>query len=344
MDFSNAPGSMKCRGWLALSRKASRARLTSHSEHSIPSLWHCSSTTLRMIPLTLAALTASTALAEPKTSPAQTAREIGPFVDAQTLLVIRIDIEGIDTDGLLDWFEDVLRKSLELGLRPVVVINKVDRDGARPHWVLDQTFELFDKLGASDEQLDFPVVYASALQGYAGLQDDVREGDMTPLFETILNEVSPPDVDQDGPFQMRITTLDYNTYVGVIGIAQDICGHLEQDIVLFEDVLAQQRDELRRDQVRPDQGRAGPALVDVALLHRLVGAAVAARTRVLAAATASAERKAMCGVSTRFSMSRPTIELIMRSMVNSATGPLVTRLPSRSTATLSDSCITSPRM
>jgi GTP-binding protein len=101
-----------------------------------------------------------------------------------------------------------------------VIINKVDRDGARPHWVLDQTFELFDRLGASDEQLDFPVVYASALHGYAGLEDSVREGDMTPLFETIVNEVKAPDVDLDGPFQMRITTLDYNTYTGVIGIGR----------------------------------------------------------------------------------------------------------------------------
>jgi len=107
-----------------------------------------------------------------------------------------------------------------MGFRPIVVINKVDRDGARPHWVLDQTFELFDQLGASDEQLDFPVVYASALRGYAGLEDSVREGDMTPLFETIVREVQPPDVDQEGPFQMRVTTLDYNTYVGVIGIGR----------------------------------------------------------------------------------------------------------------------------
>jgi GTP-binding protein len=123
-------------------------------------------------------------------------------------------------DGPMPQTRFVTQKAFEMGFRPIVVINKVDRDGARPHWVLDQTFELFDKLGASDEQLDFPVVYASALQGYAGLEDNVREGDMTPLFETILNEVQPPAVDQDGPFQMRVTTLDYNTYVGVIGIGR----------------------------------------------------------------------------------------------------------------------------
>ena len=135
------------------------------------------------------------------------------MVDSVLLLVDAVD-------GPMPQTRFVTQKAFEMGFRPIVVINKVDRDGARPHWVLDQTFELFDKLGASDEQLDFPVVYASALQGYAGLEDNVRDGDMTPLFETILNEVKPPEVDTDGPFQMRVTTLDYNTYVGVIGIGR----------------------------------------------------------------------------------------------------------------------------
>ena len=135
------------------------------------------------------------------------------MVDSVLLLVDAVD-------GPMPQTRFVTQKAFEMGFRPIVVINKVDRDGARPHWVLDQTFELFDKLGASDEQLDFPVVYASALQGYSGLEDDVRDGDMTPLFETILNEVNPPEVDLDGPFQMRVTTLDYNTYVGVIGIGR----------------------------------------------------------------------------------------------------------------------------
>ena len=135
------------------------------------------------------------------------------MVDSVLLLVDAVD-------GPMPQTRFVTQKAFEMGFRPIVVINKVDRDGARPHWVLDQTFELFDKLGASEEQLDFPVVYASALQGYAGLKDDVRDGDMTPLFETILNEVKPPEVDLDGPFQMRVTTLDYNTYVGVIGIGR----------------------------------------------------------------------------------------------------------------------------
>ncbi|PID61790.1 MAG: translational GTPase TypA [Gammaproteobacteria bacterium] len=114
----------------------------------------------------------------------------------------------------------VTQKAFDMGFRPIVVINKIDREGARPHWALDQTFELFDNLGATDEQLDFPVVYASAVNGYAGLEPDVTEGDMTPLFDTIVNSVPHPDVDADGPLQMRISSLDYNSYVGVIGIAR----------------------------------------------------------------------------------------------------------------------------
>ena len=114
----------------------------------------------------------------------------------------------------------VTQKAFAMGFRPIVVINKIDREGARPDWALDQTFELFDNLGATDEQLDFPVVYASAINGFAGLDPSVSEGDMTPLFETIIDEVPAPDVDTDGPLQMQISSLDYNSYVGVIGIAR----------------------------------------------------------------------------------------------------------------------------
>ncbi len=135
------------------------------------------------------------------------------MVDTVLLLVDAVD-------GPMPQTRFVTQKAFDMGFRPIVVINKVDRDGARPHWVLDQTFELFDQLGASEEQLDFPVIYASALRGYSGLEDSVREGDMTPLFESIVREVKPPEVDLEGPFQMRITTLDYNTYVGVIGIGR----------------------------------------------------------------------------------------------------------------------------
>ncbi len=100
------------------------------------------------------------------------------------------------------------------------MINKIDRDGARPDWVLDQTFDLFDRLGATDEQLDFPVVYCSALNGYAGMDSNVREGDMNPLFETIMREVPPPEVDLEGPLQLQVSSLDYDPYVGVLGIGR----------------------------------------------------------------------------------------------------------------------------
>jgi GTP-binding protein len=135
------------------------------------------------------------------------------MVDSVLLLVDAVD-------GPMPQTRFVTQKAFEMGFKPIVVINKVDRDGARPHWVLDQTFELFDQLGATDEQLDFPVVYASALKGYAGLEESVREGDMRPLFKTIIDEVAPPPVNIDGPFQMRISSLDYSSYVGVIGIGR----------------------------------------------------------------------------------------------------------------------------
>jgi GTP-binding protein len=123
-------------------------------------------------------------------------------------------------DGPMPQTRFVTQKAFAMGFRPIVVVNKVDRPGARPSWVLDQTFDLFDRLGASDEQLDFHTVYASGLQGYAGLEDTVRDGDMTPLFEAICQHVAPPPVDPDGPFQMRVTSLDYNNYVGVIGVGR----------------------------------------------------------------------------------------------------------------------------
>ena len=135
------------------------------------------------------------------------------MVDSVLLLVDAVD-------GPMPQTRFVTQKAFKMGFRPIVVINKVDRDGARPHWVLDQTFDLFDRLGATDAQLDFPVVYASALRGYAGLEETVSGGDMQPLFRTIVEQVRPPVVDAEGPFQMRISSLDYNTYVGVIGIGR----------------------------------------------------------------------------------------------------------------------------
>ncbi|MGH8214606.1 MAG: translational GTPase TypA [Rhodanobacteraceae bacterium] len=123
-------------------------------------------------------------------------------------------------DGPMPQTRFVTQKAFQMGFKPIVVVNKVDRPGARPDWVVNQTFDLFDRLGASEEQLDFTVVYASALQGYAGLEPDVRAGDMTPLFEAIIRYVQAPQVDPDGPFQMRVSSLDYSSYVGVIGVGR----------------------------------------------------------------------------------------------------------------------------
>jgi GTP-binding protein len=123
-------------------------------------------------------------------------------------------------DGPMPQTRFVTQKAFQMGFKPIVVVNKVDRPGARPDWVVNQTFDLFDRLGASEEQLDFPVVYASALHGYAGLEPGVRSGDMTPLFEAIVRHVQAPQVDLDGPFQMRVSSLDYSSYVGVIGVGR----------------------------------------------------------------------------------------------------------------------------
>jgi GTP-binding protein len=135
------------------------------------------------------------------------------MVDSVLLLVDAVD-------GPMPQTRFVTQKAFALGLKPIVVINKVDRPGARPEWVLDQTFDLFDRLGATEEQLDFPVIYASALRGYAGMSPDVTEGSMEPLFQLIVDRVSPPNVDPEGPFQMQISSLDYNSYVGLIGIGR----------------------------------------------------------------------------------------------------------------------------
>lgn len=114
----------------------------------------------------------------------------------------------------------VTQKAFAQGLKPIVVLNKIDKPGARPDWVIDQVFDLFDNLGATDDQLDFQVVYASALNGWASLDSDKKEPDMTALFQTIVDKVDPPNADPDGPFQMQISQLDYNSYVGVIGIGR----------------------------------------------------------------------------------------------------------------------------
>jgi GTP-binding protein len=135
------------------------------------------------------------------------------MVDGVLLLVDAVD-------GPMPQTRFVTQKAFLRGFTPLVVINKIDRDGARPGWVLDQTFELFDRLGASNEQLDFPVIYASALKGYAGSEPEVREGDMQPLFEAIVNRVPPPPVEIDGPLQLQVSSLDYSSYVGLLGIGR----------------------------------------------------------------------------------------------------------------------------
>ncbi len=123
-------------------------------------------------------------------------------------------------DGPMPQTRFVTQKAFAMGFKPIVVVNKIDRPGARPDWVIDQVFDLFDKLGATNEQLDFPIVYASALHGYASLDDSARDGDMTPLYEAIMRHVPAPSVDPDGAFQMRISQLDYNNFVGLIGIGR----------------------------------------------------------------------------------------------------------------------------
>lgn len=135
------------------------------------------------------------------------------MVDGVLLLVDAVE-------GPMPQTRFVTRKALELGLRPIVVVNKVDRPGARPDFAVNETFDLFDKLGATEEQLDFPIIYASGLSGYAGLTDDVRSGDMRPLFQAILEHVPQRDDDPNGPLQLQICSLDYSTYVGKIGVGR----------------------------------------------------------------------------------------------------------------------------
>ena len=141
------------------------------------------------------------------------------MVDSVLLLVDAVE-------GPMPQTRFVTQKAFANGLVPVVVINKIDRDGARPDWVLNQTFDMFDRLGATDEQLDFPVIYTSALKGYASLDSAQRQGDMTPLFEAIVSQVSPPAVDASGPLQLQVSSLDFDAYVGVLGIGRIQRGQL----------------------------------------------------------------------------------------------------------------------
>lgn len=142
------------------------------------------------------------------------------MVDSVLLLVDAVE-------GPMPQTRFVTSKALAQGLKPIVVVNKIDRPGSRPDWVIDQTFDLFDRLGASDEQMDFEVVYASALEGYAMLDHAVQGSDMQPLFQTIVDKVAPPDVDMDGPLQIQVSALDYDSYVGLIGVGRIQRGRLK---------------------------------------------------------------------------------------------------------------------
>lgn len=145
------------------------------------------------------------------------------MVDSVLLLVDAVD-------GPMPQTRFVTAKAFERGLNPIVVVNKIDRPGARPDWVIDQVFDLFDSLGATDEQLDFPIIYASALNGIAGLDPDDMASDMTPLFEMIAEQVAPPNVDAEGPLQLQISALDYSSYVGVIGVGRITRGRLKTNM------------------------------------------------------------------------------------------------------------------
>ena len=145
------------------------------------------------------------------------------MVDSVLLLVDAVE-------GPMPQTRFVTQKAFAAGLNPIVVINKVDRDGARPDWVLNEVFDLFDRLGANDTQLDFPVIYCSAVQGIAGYEADELADDMQPLFNTIVERVPPPQVDRSGPFQMQISALDYSSYVGVIGVGRITRGQVRPNM------------------------------------------------------------------------------------------------------------------
>ncbi len=175
------------------------------------------------------------------------------MVDSVLLLVDAVD-------GPMPQTRFVTSKAFEQGLKPIVVINKVDRPGARPDWVVDQVFDLFDRLGATDEQLDFPIIYASALNGIAGLDADELADDMTPLFEMIVDKVPTPDVDPEGAFQMQISALDYDSYVGVIGVGRISRGKLKANQQV---IVKQAGGDERKGKVLNVKGYLGLDRVDV---------------------------------------------------------------------------------
>ena len=175
------------------------------------------------------------------------------MVDSVLLLVDAVD-------GPMPQTRFVTQKAFEKGLKPIVVINKVDRPDARPHWVLDQVFDLFDRLGGTDEQLDFPVMYASAIEGIAGHEPESMTEDMKPLMQMILDKVPSPQVNKDGPLQLQISALDSNSYVGVIGI-----GRIKQGSVKPNDqvIVINREGETRKGKVLQVMGYEGLDRIEV---------------------------------------------------------------------------------
>ena len=175
------------------------------------------------------------------------------MVDSVLLLVDAVD-------GPMPQTRFVTQKAFEKGLKPIVVINKIDRPDARPHWVLDQVFDLFDRLGGTDEQLDFPVIYASAIEGIAGLEPEEMTENMKPLMKMILEKVPAPEVNADGPLQLQISALDSNSYVGVIGI-----GRIKQGSVKPNDqvVIVNRHGEIRKGKVLQVMGYEGLDRIEV---------------------------------------------------------------------------------
>ena len=175
------------------------------------------------------------------------------MVDSVLLLVDAVD-------GPMPQTRFVTQKAFDQGLNPILVINKVDRPGARPDWVLDQVFDLFDRLGGTDEQLDFPVIYASALNGVAGLDYKDLAEDMTPLLELIIDKVHPPEVNDEGPAQMQISALDYNSYVGVIGVGRIKRGRMKPNMQV---IVAGSDGSKRKERILQVTGYVGLERVDV---------------------------------------------------------------------------------
>lgn len=175
------------------------------------------------------------------------------MVDSVLLLVDAVD-------GPMPQTRFVTSKAFEQGLNPIVVVNKIDRPGARPDWVVDQVFDLFDRLGATEEQLDFPIIYTSAIEGIAGLEHENMAADMQPLFETVIEKVPAPQVNSDGPLQMQISALDYSSYVGVIGVGRITRGTLSPNTQV---VVVGSEGDTRKGKVLQVMGYLGLERVDV---------------------------------------------------------------------------------